>query len=61
MTENELIDYNDVLVDFISLVNHYGASRVLMDLQASFPELFDEIKTQIVRFPKQPVAALLRK
>jgi hypothetical protein len=61
MTESELLDYNDTLVDFTSLIMHYGASRVLMDLQSSFPELFDEIKTQIVRFPKQPVAALLRK
>jgi hypothetical protein len=61
MTESEQLDYNDTLVDFTSLIMHYGAARVLMDLQSSFPELFEEIKTQIVRFPKQPVAALLRR
>jgi len=59
--ETELLEYNDSIVGFVSIINQHGAQRVLHDLQAYYPGFFEEIKVQINRFPVKPVAALLRK
>lgn len=61
MTESELIDYNETIVDFAALINQYGMRRILMDFQSYYPDFFEEMKVQINRFPDKPVAALLRK
>ena len=59
--ETDLLEYNDVIVEFVSIINQHGAQKVLRDLQAYYPGFFDEVKVQIARFPEKPVAALLRK
>lgn len=61
MTEQELLDYHDCLVSFASSLQQYGARRVMSDFQQHYPDLFQEVKIQINRFPPKPVAALLRK
>jgi len=61
MNEQELLDYNDVMVTLASSMQQYGARRVLADFQSFYPDLFQEMKVQINRFPEKPVAALLRK
>ena len=59
--ELEHLEYNDSIVNFISIINQHGAQKVLRDLQVYYPGFFEEVKVQIARFPEKPVAALLRK
>jgi hypothetical protein len=61
VTENELLDYNDALVDFASLAQKYGFRRVLIDFQAAYPDFFEEMKAQANRLPEKPMAVLLKK
>jgi hypothetical protein len=61
MTETELLDYNDVLVDFASLIQKYGFRRVLIDFQAAYPDFFEEMKTQANRLPEKPMPVLFKK
>jgi hypothetical protein len=61
MNEEEQLRYNDLLVDLASLMQQYGARRVMSDFQSHYPAFFQELKVQINRFPEKPVAALLRK
>lgn len=60
MTENETLEYNDALVYFASIIQQYGVKRVLLDLQANYPQVFLNIKQNIHSYPEKPVAALLR-
>ncbi|MDE3022302.1 MAG: hypothetical protein KGI54_10615 [Pseudomonadota bacterium] len=59
--ELEELEYNDVIVNFVSAMNQRGARRVLNDLQTYYPAFFEEMRVQINRFPDKPVAALLKK
>lgn len=61
MTETELLDYNDVLVDFASLIQKYGFRRVLVDFQVAYPDFFEELKVQANRLPQKPLPVLLKK
>jgi hypothetical protein len=61
MTEHEQLEYNDAIVAFASIVQQQGVSRVLMDFQMSYPEVFLDIQRNIGKFPAKPTAALLRK
>lgn len=59
--EIEMLEYNDALVGFVSIVQQHGAQKVLRDFERFYPSFFKEIKIQINRFPEKPVAALLKK
>ena len=61
MNEHELLEYNDVLVDFANLVHRYGVRRVLIDFQTHYPDFLEEVRVQVNRLPQKPIAALLRK
>jgi hypothetical protein len=61
VTENELLEYNDALVGFASIVQQYGMQQVLVDFQASYPHFFKQLQQTTPKFPDKPVAALLRK
>jgi hypothetical protein len=61
MTEHEQLEYNDALVGLASIIQQQGVKRVLMDMQIAFPQVFNEIKDNIQRFPAKPAPALLRK
>ena len=61
MTEHEQLEYNDAIVAFASIIQQHDVKRVLMDMQIAFPQVFNEIKDNIQRFPIKPVPALLRK
>jgi hypothetical protein len=55
----ELLEYNDILVGINSLFEQYGVREVLKDFRDAYPKMFDELHTQINRFPPK-TAALLR-
>jgi hypothetical protein len=59
--ETDLLEYNDSIVSFVSIINQHGAQKVLRDLQGYYPGFFDEVRVQIARFPEKQIAALLRK
>ena len=61
MNEPDLMDYHDTIVDFAFLVHKHGLRRVLVDLQAHYPDIFNDIKHNIAKFPEKPLAALFRK
>lgn len=61
MTEEEVIEYIDVLADFSSAIQKWGARRVLHDFQVHFPDLHEELKVQIARQNQKPMAVLLKK
>lgn len=51
--ETEMLEYNDVLCDWNSLVTQYGCRRVLQDFRDFYPEMFNELLVQINRLPTQ--------
>jgi hypothetical protein len=61
MTEHEQLEYNDAIVAFASIIQQHDVSRVLMDFQMAYPEVFLKVQRNIGKFPAKPTAALLRK
>ena len=61
MTEEEVLNYYDMLADFGSAIQQYGARKVMLDFQTHFPDLYEELKAQINRAQKKPMAVLLKK
>ncbi len=61
MTENEQLDYNDVLVSLASTFQHFGVRRVMSDFQAYYPDYYQEMKVQMERMNSRPMPVLLQK
>ena len=55
------LEYQDLLVDLAMAFTKMGVRRVMLDFQTHYPDIFQELKTQVARVPDKPIAALLRK
>lgn len=61
MTEEQLLEFEDCLVNLNSQCEQYGAREVFKAFRQAYPDMFEEIAAQIVRLksPKQ-IPALFR-
>ena len=58
--EIEQLEYNDVLVQLNSCFEQYGVREVMKDFRSAYPEMFEEMTTQLARLTPAAKAALLR-
>jgi hypothetical protein len=61
MTEQDQLTYNDFIVELASLMQQYGARKIMSDFRDHYPAFYEELKVQINRLPQKQPAALLRK
>lgn len=61
MTENEVLDYVDLLATLAGTIEQFGARRISKDFRDFYPELFEELLIQALRVQKErQIAALLK-
>jgi len=61
MTESDKLQYNESLSDFSSLIQEYGARKVVQDFNTYFPKQSNELVFEMNSFKRgQRIAALLK-